>query len=69
MTRGARECLPAAWQASVDHDFWWAERFGFTPQEVDGMPARRAMRLKAATIAIDEGREMARQAEADRRSS
>jgi hypothetical protein len=69
MTQGARERLPAAWQASVDHDFWWAERFGWPPQVVDAMPARRAMRLKAATIALDEGRELARKAEADRRSS
>jgi hypothetical protein len=49
----------------VNRDFWWAERYGWPPQVVDAMPARRALRLQAATIAIDEGREIARKAAED----
>lgn len=37
-------------------DFWWADRFGWTPTQVADQPAVRLTRLRAATVAIDEGR-------------
>lgn len=55
MTERAYRELPKLWRETLT-DFWWADRFGWTPTQVDAQPAARLARLKAATEAVDEGR-------------
>lgn len=43
------------WRESLD-DFWWADRFGWDPVRTGEQDAVRLARLRATTVAIDEGR-------------
>ena len=51
--------------AALD-DFWWADRFRWTPAQVDELGYRQANRLRSVTEAIDEGRAKRADAEAKR---
>jgi len=48
-------------------DFFWADRFRWTPEQADQIGYRRAERLRFVADAIDEGRAKA-QAEAAKES-
>jgi hypothetical protein len=43
------------WLDALD-DLWWADRFRWTPEQVDELEIGRAARLRFVTDAIDEGR-------------
>ncbi len=47
-------------------EFFWADRFGWTPQQVDGLGWRQAQRLQFVTQAVDEGRAKRQDEEAKR---
>jgi hypothetical protein len=43
-------------------EFWWADRFGWTPQQTDELGVVQAHRLRVVAGAIDEGRQKAQTA-------
>lgn len=57
--------MPPAWHAALD-DFWWADRFHWTPGQVDELGHVQAQRLRLVTDAIDEGRSKRANEEAKR---
>jgi hypothetical protein len=54
------------WRSALD-DFWWADRFGWTPSQVGGQDVERLARLRHVAVAIDEGRD--KRAKEDARAS
>jgi hypothetical protein len=54
--------LGPEWRDALD-DLWWAERFRWTPAQVDELGHAQVRRLRAAAEAVDEGRQ--RRADAD----
>lgn len=44
------------WHRALD-DFFWADRFRWTPTQVDELGWARVERLRVVTEAVDEGRQ------------
>jgi hypothetical protein len=46
---------PTWWAETLDV-FWWLDRHGLTPDQVDALPAVEAVRLRQVTELVDEVR-------------
>lgn len=47
---------PAAWDEAFEY-FWWAERFGWTPDQVDTLPVGLHARIPLVAKEVDDWRE------------